>query len=192
VISQYSIGEFIGNSIYLIYTKCLFPQARLIRLPFYLRGRSRLKYGRGFTVGYGCRFDLSGEGKTLEIGENCKFNDRVHIVAHESVIIGANALLASNIFISDTSHGCYKDGSASPEIAPDSRSLSTSPVRIGENVWIGEGVCVMPGVKIGDGCVVGANAVVTKSFPDNTILGGVPAKALKVWDSNLQVWKAVK
>ena len=192
MIGQYSLGESIGNCVYLAYTKLRFPRARLVRMPFYLRGGEHLEYGRGLTTGYGCRFDLGGEGKTLVIGKNCKMNDRVHIVAHESVVIGDNVLMASNIFISDTSHGGYGDDSADPMQAPDDRPLVTDPTRIGNNVWIGEGVCILPGVELGEGCVVGSNAVVTKSFPSYTLLAGVPARAIKRWNQGTGAWEKVE
>ena len=192
MISQYSFGEFVGNCLYLIYTKTRFPEARLVRLPFYLRGgRKHFSFERGLTVGYGCRFDLGGEGVTLAIGRNCKINDRVHIVAHESVRIGDNVLMASNIFISDTSHGAYGEYSEGPSIAPDERKLVTSPVTIGDNVWIGEGARIMPGVVLGKGCVVGANAVVTHSFPAGSVIGGIPARRIKAWNPELNQWEVV-
>jgi len=192
MIGQYSFGEFVCNIFYYIYTRAFFPSARLVRLPFYLRGgRAHFAYGEGFTAGYGCRFDLGGDGITLTLGKNCKINDRVHIVAHEAVTIGNDVLMASNIFISDTSHGSYGEKGEGPNIAPDSRRLSTSPVSIGNRVWIGEGARIMPGVVLGDGCVVGANAVVTHSFPNASIIAGVPAKRIKVWNDKTNQWEAV-
>ena len=134
---------------------------------------------------------MAGIGTTLVIGKNCKVNDRVHISAHESVAIGDNVLMASNIFISDNSHGSYRENPSNPGLAPDDRLVVTRPVRIGDNVWIGEGACVMPGVTIGNGCVVGANAVVTKSFPANTVLAGSPARAIRQWNEASQSWERV-
>lgn len=52
-------------------------------------------------------------------------------------------------------------------------------VKIGSNVWIGSRVMFMPGSGCGDNCVIAAGAVVTKMFPSNVIVGGVPAKILK-------------
>ena len=105
---QYGTSETIGNVFGLVLTKIFFPAARLVRRPFYLRGAKHFSYGAGLTLGYCCRFDLAGKGKTLAIGNNCKMNDRVHIVAHEGVVIGDDVLIASNVFISDTSHGEFE------------------------------------------------------------------------------------
>ena len=52
-------------------------------------------------------------------------------------------------------------------------------VIIGNDVWIGHAVIVLPGVTIGDGAVLAAGAVVTKDVPLYTIVGGVPAKAIR-------------
>lgn len=49
---------------------------------------------------------------------------------------------------------------------------------IGDGCWIGEGACILKGVELGENCVVGANAVVTKSFPAGSVLGGVPARRI--------------
>lgn len=191
MISQYGLGEVMRNVISLIYTRVSFPTARLVRIPFRLRGgKKRLTYGPGLTTGYACRFDLAGDGVALKMGSNVKINDRVHIVAHESVDIGNDVLMASNIFITDTSHGSYCPDSEDVILPPDERPLITNPVSIGNRVWVGEGACILPGVTIGSGCVVGANAVVTKSFPDNTVLAGVPAKAIKRWNSVSEQWES--
>ncbi len=53
------------------------------------------------------------------------------------------------------------------------------PVVIEDDVWCGANITILKGVTIGRGCVVAAGAVVTKSFPPYSIIGGVPAKLLK-------------
>lgn len=189
MIKKYSPSEIVKNGWSLFCTKVFFPRARLIRRPIYIRGRKHFQYKAGLTTGYGCRFDLNGDGVTLSIGQNCKIGDRVHIVAGESVLLGDNVLIASNVFISDTNHGstagCFQ---SSPDTAPDLREFYTHPVSIGDNVWIGEGVCILPGVTIGNGCILGAHSVVTKSVPPNSIVAGNPARVLKKWDSKRNAW----
>ena len=53
-------------------------------------------------------------------------------------------------------------------------------VEIGKDCWIGANVCILDGVKIGDKCIVAAGAVVNKDVPSNSIVGGVPAKIIKM------------
>jgi len=194
----YSFSGLISGSISLVLTKVFYPRARLVRRPVYIRGKAYLKYGEGFTTGYHCRFDLTGEPgggagkneKRLVIGKNCKIGDNVHIVASKKVIIGDDCLFASKIFISDTNHGRY-DGvqvKSSPAVPPDDRPLSTAEVRIGDRVWIGENVVILPGVTIGNGSIIGANALVNRDVPMNSIAVGSPARVIKVWDSASESW----
>ena len=51
-------------------------------------------------------------------------------------------------------------------------------ITIGNNTYIGETAMIMPGVKIGNNCMVAAGSVVAKSIPDNTVVGGNPAKII--------------
>lgn len=53
-------------------------------------------------------------------------------------------------------------------------------IMIEDDVWIGARAIILPGVKIGKGCIIGAGAVVTKSFDDYSVIGGNPAKLLKL------------
>lgn len=65
-------------------------------------------------------------------------------------------------------------------LSPENRhSLTVGPIRIKKNAWIGAAATIAQGVTIGENSVVAAGAVVTKDVPDNTAVGGVPAKILK-------------
>ena len=57
-----------------------------------------------------------------------------------------------------------------------------APVLIKKNAWIAVGVIVLPGVTIGEGAIVASGSVVNKDVPPNTLVGGVPAKVLKVFE----------
>lgn len=115
----------------------------------------------------------------ITIGNNVIFNTDVHIGCINKVVIGDNVMMASRIYISDHSHG---DVTAEALALPPSLRplVSKGPVIIHDNVWIGEGACVLPGVTIGRNAIVGANAVVTKSVPENAIVAGVPAQIIKI------------
>ena len=62
----------------------------------------------------------------------------------------------------------------------DRQILICKPVHIGKNAWIGAGATILPGVTVGENAVVAAAAVVTKDVPANAIVGGNPAKLIKM------------
>jgi acetyltransferase-like isoleucine patch superfamily enzyme len=112
------------------------------------------------------------------IGNNVGFNSDIHIGCINKIDIGNNVLLASRIYISDHSHGEVNVDAL--KLPPNERNLiSKGAVIIEDNVWIGEGACILPNVTIGKNSIIGANAVVTKSFPANSVIAGIPAKLIK-------------
>ena len=144
-----------------------------------------MRLGVGLTLGRSCRFDawlLDGECLhdcqiKLLIEDNVQIGDRVQLAAASSLRIGSNTLMASNVFITDHDHGSSTVDSMF--LHPASRPLSYSCVSIGKSCWIGQNVCILKGVSLGDNCIVAAGAVVTRSFPAFSVIGGVPAKLLK-------------
>jgi len=55
----------------------------------------------------------------------------------------------------------------------------SAPIKVGDYVYFGVRSIILPGVKIGNNCIIAAGAVVTKDVPDNSVVGGIPAKILK-------------
>lgn len=195
LISNYGPIALIRLCYSFVITRLFFHPARLIRQPIYIRGRKRIKWGRGFTTGVGVRLDAFGQSADLNlvIGENVQLNDYVHIGAIERVSIGDDVMVASRVFISDHNHGNYNTGehTSNPDIAPSKRLLSAAPVFIGDRVWIGENVCILPGVSIGDGAVIGAGSVVTHNIPAESIAVGVPARVIKTYSRLKKEWVRV-
>ncbi|HDR2479248.1 TPA: DapH/DapD/GlmU-related protein [Enterobacter ludwigii] len=165
--------------------------ARIIRRPFDIRGKDKIKIGKGFTTGRYCRLEAYGDkpSPALIIGIDCQINDSVHIAAGECVKLGDNVLIASRVFITDLNHGAYVgENQSHPDSICRNRELSTAPVYIESNVWLGEGVVVLPGVVIGKSSIIGANSVVTKSIPEHSIAVGNPAKVIKRFDYTKNMW----
>jgi len=156
-----------------------------IQRPFVLRGERCISIGDNVNFYARIRLEayVSHLGHdyrpTLIIGDNVSINYDCHIACINRVEIGNRVLLASRVFITDHAHGGTDTQSLVPP--PSERALFTKgPVIIEEDVWIGEGACVLPNVRIGRGSIIGANAVVTKDIPPYSLVGGVPARVIRL------------
>ncbi|MEW6187783.1 MAG: acyltransferase, partial [Thermodesulfobacteriota bacterium] len=101
-----------------------------------------------------------GEG-CIRIGHYCILCAGVRISAATDITIGDNCMLANRVYVTDADwHDLYD------------RSMfigQSSPVRIGNNVWLGDSAIVCKGVTIGENSVIGAGAVVVKDIPPNVV-----------------------
>ena len=118
---------------------------------------------------------MSERDPRLVIGDRTSAEDGLHIAVANEVLIGADCLIASWVFITDHQHN-FEEG-AVPRHAP---LIVGDAVRVGSGCWLGERSVLLPGVQLGEGCVVGANAVVTQSFPAGSVVAGVPARCLRL------------
>ena len=103
-------------------------------------------------------------GKHVFINMGCKFQDQ------GGIFIGDGALIGHNVVLATLNHAM------SPH---DRGTMIPAPIHIGKNVWIGSNATILPGVTIGDGAIVAAGAEVTRDVPENTIVGGVPARIMR-------------
>jgi len=104
--------------------------------------------------------------------------DHTRIGLHNTIIgpvtIGSHVNMAQGVTITALNHN-FEDTTR----RIDEQGISTKAVTIGDDVWIGAQAVILPGVAIGRHVVVAAGAVVTKDVPDNTLVGGVPAKIIR-------------
>ncbi|MGV3722006.1 MAG: acyltransferase [Actinomycetota bacterium] len=112
-------------------------------------------------------------GGTLRIGDRTFINSGVSIYAQSLVTIGRDCAIGNYSLIMDTDFHVPGNLLARP---------LAHPVVIEDGVWLGARVTVLKGVTIGRGAVVAAGAVVTRDVPPNTVVGGVPARAIRALD----------
>lgn len=148
----------------------ILPETRAFKLKNKLYRWAGVKIGNNVRICSSAMIIGAGE---LEIGDNTWVGHRAFISASSSIKIGANVDIAPNVFIGNGTHVITpeRDRIADIEIAKD--------VTIGDGCWICANSCILPGVELGKKCVVAAGAVVTSSFEDMLLIGGVPAFVIK-------------
>ncbi len=134
-----------------------------------LMGGSTLFIGDGTVVGPGARFNI-GPDAEVRIGGRCLLNESCTVYCRESLTIGDDCAISWGVKIMDTDfHVLVKGGE---------RMSESSPVKIGDHVWIGSNATILKGVTVGDDAVVGAGAVVTRDVPPGVVVAGNPARTI--------------
>ncbi len=128
---------------------CKYLETKKLLRPLYLL--MRLKYRR-LQVKYGIQI-----GHQLQVGGGISVNHYNGIVIGSSTVIGENFNIRNNVTIGHSKH--------------------KTPI-IGHDVTVGAGAIIIGGITIGNNVTIGAGSVVTKSFPDNVIIAGNPAKVI--------------
>jgi maltose O-acetyltransferase len=133
--------------------------------------------GGSMSFGAGCSIDryatLIVKHGTLSFDSGAYVGIGAVIVCRSSIRIGRNALFAEHVTIRDQDHAI------APTEGQGGVGFTSSPIVIGDNVWLGAKVTVTQGVTIGNNVVVGANSVVTHDLPDNCVAVGAPARVVR-------------
>ena len=109
-------------------------------------------------------------GKHTKIGKNVFINFDCTFLDLGGITIEDNVLIAPKVSLLSEGH----------PISPENRhSLMVGHIHIKKNAWIGAGAIILQGVTVGENSIVAAGAVVSTNVPDNTIVGGIPAKVIK-------------
>jgi len=133
----------------------------------------RVELGRWSWLGHGtkvrCHEGVVSIGAKTVLGQECT------ISAYQHVSIGRECVIADRVMLIDFDHGIVE-----VERPIRRQGIYKRDVRVGNNVWIGYGACVLRGVTVGDNAVIGTQSVVTRDVPANAIVGGVPARVLRM------------
>ncbi|MFH7018876.1 DapH/DapD/GlmU-related protein [Flavobacterium sp. FlaQc-47] len=109
-------------------------------------------------------------GKHITIGKNVFINFDCTFLALGGITIQDDVLIGPKVSLITENH---------PLNPEERKGLIAKPIMIKKNAWIGANATILPGVTIGENAVVAAGAVVSKDVPDNTVVGGIPAKFIK-------------
>lgn len=115
----------------------------------------------------------------VKVGERCRFFSTEFSTEQYLIDIGNHVTIASGVFFITHDGGVW----VIRELYEKHKNCNmVGKITIGDNVFIGMNSIIMPGVTIGENSIIGAGSVVTKSFPKNSIIAGVPAKRIKSLD----------
>jgi acetyltransferase-like isoleucine patch superfamily enzyme len=143
------------------------------RLELQIAKRGKIRFGRFVWVGDGTKIRCH-EGEVV-IGQKTVLGQECTISAYRRVRIGEQCVIADRAMFIDFDHGVVE-----VERPIRVQGIYMREVEVGSNVWIGYGACVLRGVRVGDNSILGTSAVVTKDVPANGVVGGVPAKLLRM------------
>lgn len=112
-------------------------------------------------------------GKNIHVGKNVFINACCHFQDHGGITLGDGCQIGHNVVFATLNHG----------IESEKRQITIpAPIVLGHNVWVGSNSTVLSGVTIGDNAIVAAGAVVTRDVPAGAIVGGVPARIIRMID----------
>jgi acetyltransferase-like isoleucine patch superfamily enzyme len=134
---------------------------------------ARVVLGRWSWLGHGCKVRVH-EGE-LTIGAKTVFGQECTISAFQHIAVGRECIIADRVMMIDFDHGVVE-----VERPIREQGIYKRDVGIGHNVWIGYGACVLRGVTVGDNAVIGTSSVVTADVPANAVVGGSPARLIRM------------
>ena len=141
-------------------------------------GKEPLNIGNNVNIGSFSQVVISTTfydlGKFIKIGNNVGIGEFSYLGGAGGLEIGNDTIIGQYFSAHPENHN-YDDSS---QLIRE-QGVTREGIKIGSNCWIGSKVTILDGVTIGDNCIIAAGAVVTKSFPNNVLIGGVPAKIIK-------------
>jgi acetyltransferase-like isoleucine patch superfamily enzyme len=139
-----------------------------------------LRVGRWAWIGHGSKIRVH-EGE-VSIGAKTVMGQECTVSAFQHVSIGRECIVADRVMLIDFDHGVTE-----VERPIRLQGIYKRDVRVGHNVWIGYGACVLRGVTVGDNSIIGTSAVVAKDVPANAVVGGVPARVIRMREAPEQM-----
>ncbi len=118
-----------------------------------------------FIIGTKCvsrrNMSVRVENGILSIGDKCFFNSQTDITCTDHITIGNNCQFGQNVVIVDHDHNIHHAGE---------KPLISSPISIGNNVWVGADCVILRGVTIGDNAVIAAGSVIHDDIPADFVV----------------------
>lgn len=142
-----------------------------------------IKHGRNFVFDPFGHYSFS----TIEVGDDVFIGPRACLSASESkIVFGNKIMLGPNVTMMGGDHNISVIGKYMYDVK-EKLPENDLPIIVEDDVWVGTGAIILKGVKIGRGSIVAAGALVIQDVPAYSIVGGVPAKIIKMRFSEEQI-----
>lgn len=155
------------------------------RVGIHMKSSVQSEYARKFRYWTASKF-VEYCGKNVNFEKGAKFNPELSIGDNSGVgvncelsgkiVIGKDVMMGPNCIMRTYSHKHDRLDIPMTEQGFEEEKI----MYIGDDVWIGTNVIILPGANVGSHCIIGAGAVVTKDVPDYAVVGGVPAKVIRM------------
>ncbi|WP_123377644.1 acyltransferase [Aliarcobacter butzleri] len=152
--------------------------------PIFIGNFKRIFIGKRVRIFPGARIEIIDKNSSIIFEDNISIGQNLHITSATNLIIGKNTTIAENVFITSVEHN-YQE----IDVHIMNQKNIIGETKIGENCFIGYGAVIQAGTILGKQCIVGANAVVRGTFPDYSVIVGVPARIVKRYDEKSGSWK---
>lgn len=153
--------------------------------PIFLKGMRQIYIGKRVRIFPHLRMEVHQSGKII-LEDEVVIAQNVHITAGDTLVIGQKTVILANAFVTDIHHDYQELDRHILE-----QKYLIQKTKIGENCFIGMGAAILPGTQLGKQCIVGSNAVVKGVFPDYCVIAGIPAKIIKKYNPQTQIWEKV-
>jgi len=183
------VTKFKSQYFYKLFFKNIGKKTR-IKNPILLKNIHHISIGSKVLIGDHARLECvekKGEqifAPHLIIEDGVSIEQRCHITAADTLIIGKNSMISFDVSIQDTDHEYQAVG-----IPIANQPLIVKQTRIGENCFIGSGAKIQAGTILGKHCIVGNSAVVRGVFPDYCVIAGIPAKIIQRYNKKTLQWE---
>lgn len=111
----------------------------------------------------------------LTVGSNVSINENSYLECKGNVEIGDDVMIGHGVSILSNTHNYDRIA-----VPMNEQGESSEKIKIGNDVWIGAKATVLMGVTVGDHSIIGAHALVNKDVPEYAVVGGVPAKIIRM------------
>ncbi|MDA3905859.1 MAG: acyltransferase [Bacteroidales bacterium] len=141
--------------------------------------KNKIRFGNNLKIGafsiLSSTSHFSRFGAGIKIGNNSAIGEHSFFGAAGGIIIGENVIMGQYISFHSENHSFDDKDTSIRE-----QGTTSQGIVLGNNIWVGAKVTFLDGAEIGDNCVIAAGAIVKGKFPDNSLIGGVPAKIIKM------------